>query len=178
MKTTRHGEFMYYSKSHGWQVASVFLAIISWFLCTVFYDNSMYRKRSAHMTERENICTSNLVRHKLILIEEKRTILPTYFSIGREFTLISRMTDIHSQWNSQPETQKDSSSWSIFPSPTVQCSGVFWSDVISMPVSLLWELQRNQFSDHMSRDSFKKETWLKKRKTNLWHLSGLTSIIC
>ena len=101
MKTTRHGEFMYYSKSHGWQVASVFLAIISWFLCTVFYDNSMYRKRSAHMTERENICTSNLVRHKLILIEEKRTILPTYFSIGREFTLISRMTDIHSQWNSQ-----------------------------------------------------------------------------
>ena len=91
-------------------VVSVFLAIISWFLCTVFYDNSTYRKRwfvhMVYLKQRENLFTSNLVRHNLNLVEEKRTILSTCVSIGQEFTLISRMTNIHSQWNSQPEPKR------------------------------------------------------------------------
>ena len=45
IKTMMHGEFKYCSKSHSWQVISAVLDIISWFPCTIFYDDSMYRKK-------------------------------------------------------------------------------------------------------------------------------------
>lgn len=118
-KTTRHGEFKYCSKSHSWQVISAVLAIISWFLCTIFYGDSMYRKRSAFMIYLKwgKIYTSNLARYKLIFIEEKSTILSTYFSIWWEFTLISGMSNIRLQWKKQTRIQNDSSLTVAFQLP-------------------------------------------------------------
>lgn len=87
--------------------------------------------------EWENICTSNLVRHKLILIGGKEDHFIYLLLNRREFTLISRMTE-YLPTNTKPEPKRISS-WSIFPSPTVQCSEEYFGWWCLCPVSLLWE---------------------------------------